>query len=68
MKNGVLSAKFGAYNSPLVAELVVKFEHLLLLVVAPVVLGVRGIDVGGVSEWNDVYLSLHCLPFLPLTP
>lgn len=68
MNSWLLSAQFGAYNSPLVAELIVKFEHFLLLVITPVVLGVGRIDVGGVSEWADDYLSLHCLPFLPLTP
>jgi len=68
IKNKILPAEFGANNSPLIAKLIVKFEHLLLLLVSPLILGMGGIDVGGVSKYINAYLSLHCLPFLPFTP
>lgn len=57
-----------AYDGPFVAEYVVQFEQPLLIGVAPLFLGMTGIDMGDISACIDAYRSLHCLPFRPFIP
>lgn len=45
-----------------------QFEESLLVGVAPLLLGMAGIDMGDISACGDTYRSLHCLPFRPFIP
>lgn len=45
-----------------------KIKHPLLICEAPFLFGMAGIDIGDISIYFDVYLSLHCLPLRPRSP